>query len=973
MKKTKKALASLAIMGMVATMAPINALAATGVTTDRLYGADRFQTAVKVADKFVSADTAILAPAADANLVDALAAAPLAGKNAPILLTENNTLNDATKAELIKLGVTKVYVVGAIDQAVVDQVNAMTGVTATVLKGDDRIATAAMISSKLTNPAGSFVVGYDALADALSVASYAAANNYSILVTNPDGSFPDSEAAYKGAKVYTVGGPTLVDDIAGATRLAGADRFATNKVVLDTLGYSYNKVYVANGTDAHLVDSLVASSLAAASSAPIVLTDTATGGNAAAASVGAKLATNAVVVALGGSTVVSDTTVAKVTSAVPAVLEVSSVSAINAKQIEVKFNKAVLEDSVVNSDNLVSGTVTLARTTNSDDGNKNADLTSATAALSDDGITLTITLDPTADSYLDGIYSVVVTDKVTTDEGQKLAPYSTIISSEDTTAPVVTGVKYLAATNEVEVSFSEPLKVVPGIVRQNSSPVAVNGFSKSDKKIKFTNAVETGTSADVYVALGEDFAGNVMSSYTNNLSIPKDTAALNVNSLTQSGSNQVTVIYNKAIAGADAATAEAAVVAALVVVDDTTVYLDGVGNTVFTATRDADDSTKFKVTVVLDSTAPVNNYGIYASGTTKELTFKFAKDSLTDVFDNKIGSFTNTITLTKDVAGPTLVSAKLAADGQSFELEFSEKLGTVTEAKIFVRESGVDTTAVQSTTKFNSDKSLRIIPDAAYVDGNNKVKSGSYTIRLDKGAAKDIHNNDNASFTTSSVSVSESTKKLTATISNKAGVVNTFKVEFDNKASDSALNLNNYRLDGAVLPSTADIYFADAGKQIVYIAMPSSSINVGEVGTGTTAMLTVLNVKDVDNVTVTTKSSAVTVEDNTTAVLQTASLTGNTLVLTFNENVDVASFDWTNFKSSFIINKDTAKVYTPGTDTAVISVDGKKVYITVTAGNGNWASAKSAATMTLVTADTTAVKDANLLAVKTAVQVNVSK
>jgi len=312
--KTKKALASLAIVGMAMTMTPFNALADTGVTTARISGSDRIETAVKVADTFKTATTAIVAPSADANLVDALAAAPLAGKTTPILLTDNNNLSDSTKAELVKLGVKNVYVVGAINKTVVDQLNAMTGVTATALKGADRIATAAAVAGKLTNPAGSFVVGYGALADALSVASYAAANNYSILVANPDGSLPASEAAFKGSKVYIVGGPTLVADIAGATRIFGADRFATNQAVLKALTYTYNDVYVANGTDAHLVDSLVASSLAAVSSAPIVLADT--NGADAAADIHAKLAASAVVTALGGSSVVPDSVVTEITTGV---------------------------------------------------------------------------------------------------------------------------------------------------------------------------------------------------------------------------------------------------------------------------------------------------------------------------------------------------------------------------------------------------------------------------------------------------------------------------------------------------------------------------------------------------------------------------------------------------------------------------------------------------------------------------------
>ena len=316
MEKILKSFVSLSIAGMVLTMAQINAFADTGVTTARLFGTDRVGTAVEVANAgWTKADTAILAPSADTNLVDALAAAPLAGKAAPILLTDNNTLTAATKDELVKLGVKNVYVVGGISQSVINQVNAMNGVTAIVLKGSDRIGTAVAISSKLTAPAGSFVVGYDALADALSIASYAAANNYSILVANPDGSLPASEAAYLGSKVYIIGGPTLVANIPGATRLFGADRFATNQAVLNALNYQYNHVYVANGTDAHLVDSLVASSLAAESGAPIILTDTNGAGAAAAFNdVQVKLGVNAVVTALGGNTVVSDAVVMQVRS-----------------------------------------------------------------------------------------------------------------------------------------------------------------------------------------------------------------------------------------------------------------------------------------------------------------------------------------------------------------------------------------------------------------------------------------------------------------------------------------------------------------------------------------------------------------------------------------------------------------------------------------------------------------------------------
>jgi putative cell wall-binding protein len=305
MKKAKKALASLAIAGIVLTSVPFNTYADTGVTTARLCGTDRVGTAVAIADAgWTTAGTAILAPSDDADLLDALLAAPLAGKTDPILLTDNNTLTPASQAELLKLGVKNVYVVGSISQTVIDQLNAIGGITATILNGSDSISIATKISAKLINPAGSFVVGYGALADALSIASYAAANNYSILVANPDGTLPASETSYKGATTYIIGGPTLVADIPGTTRLFGTDRFATNLTVLKALTYKYDNVYVANGTDTHLVDSIVASSLAAESCAPIVLCDT--NGSTAASDIHAKLATNAVVTALGGVAVVPD-------------------------------------------------------------------------------------------------------------------------------------------------------------------------------------------------------------------------------------------------------------------------------------------------------------------------------------------------------------------------------------------------------------------------------------------------------------------------------------------------------------------------------------------------------------------------------------------------------------------------------------------------------------------------------------------
>lgn len=320
MSRTKK-IAVLAIIAMVLTLMPAAMFAATADST-RLAGTDRIGTSLEIAGAgWTTASTVILVPADQANLVDALAAAPLAGQeNAPILLTGKTALDASVKAKIAALGATKVYVIGAISDAVVAEVNAISGVTATKLAGADRWATANAINAKLTSPAGTFVVGYNSLADALSVASYAAAKDFAIVLTKADGTVDSSKIV--GSTTYLVGGTTVVKDYAGATRLSGADRFATNTAVVSTLGFNLGKVYIANGLS--LVDALAASSLAGKYTAPILLSN---GSSVPAASVVKdKVET---VIALGGTNAVSDAVKNSVTAA--PIKEITSVAGVDGK------------------------------------------------------------------------------------------------------------------------------------------------------------------------------------------------------------------------------------------------------------------------------------------------------------------------------------------------------------------------------------------------------------------------------------------------------------------------------------------------------------------------------------------------------------------------------------------------------------------------------------------------------------------
>ncbi|MCG1024850.1 cell wall-binding repeat-containing protein [Dehalobacter sp.] len=343
MSRTKK-IAVLAIIAMVLTLMPAAMFAATADST-RLEGANRIATAIDIASAGTWGTTVVLAPADNANLVDALAAAPLAGQeNAPILLTFKGSLDAAVKAKIAALGATKVYVVGAISADVAAEVDAMTGVAIEALKGNGRIETAKAVNAKLTSPAGTFVVGYDAIADALSVASFAAKNKYAIVLANQDGSVASADLV--GATKYIIGGTAKVDDISGVTRISGADRFATNKAVADTLAFTYDRVYVANGVS--LVDALAVAPLAAKYSAFVAL---ASGSDVAAAStVNAKLASTSKVIAVGGTSAVSDAVKGKVGFGVVTPtgdVKVQSVSAISASSLKVTFGAAPADTTKV--------------------------------------------------------------------------------------------------------------------------------------------------------------------------------------------------------------------------------------------------------------------------------------------------------------------------------------------------------------------------------------------------------------------------------------------------------------------------------------------------------------------------------------------------------------------------------------------------------------------------------------------------
>lgn len=229
---------------------------------EEIIGSDRYDTAAKIADQLGSYDNVVLVNA-ESSMSDGLSASGLAGKeNGAILLTKKDSIPKVTMDRLKK--VKKVYIIGgenAISAKVANEITAA-GIKVERLGGKDRVETSEIVAKKLGNYSDAFVVnGFKGEADAMSASAIAAKKGAPILLTNGKTSI---HAKKSGVEYYVIGGNSVVDrsiaDKYNAEVLAGKDRYATNKKVINEFYSGSDKVYIANGDK--LVDALTASPLA---------------------------------------------------------------------------------------------------------------------------------------------------------------------------------------------------------------------------------------------------------------------------------------------------------------------------------------------------------------------------------------------------------------------------------------------------------------------------------------------------------------------------------------------------------------------------------------------------------------------------------------------------------------------------------------------------------------------------------------
>lgn len=277
-KLIKLFLVMIVISGLYAKIASAAPLA---LTTDRIWGQDRVATAIAVSNKgWTTASNVILCELQ--AYPDALSATPLAKKlDAPILLTDGNTLDPRVITELKRLKAIHIVVLGGEGlltkklTATLDQL----GLKWERIGGVDRYETSALIAQRIPSDTVIIVNGEN-FPDALVSAPYAGIKQIPLLLTRAQALPPAIHEAYlklHPTHVLVVGGTgvvpnSILTNITVEKRIGGIDRYDTAAQIYrySQATYSSPIAYIATGED--FADAMVGADLAAKTGAPLFLT-----------------------------------------------------------------------------------------------------------------------------------------------------------------------------------------------------------------------------------------------------------------------------------------------------------------------------------------------------------------------------------------------------------------------------------------------------------------------------------------------------------------------------------------------------------------------------------------------------------------------------------------------------------------------------------------------------------------------------
>lgn len=605
--------------------------------------------------------------------------------------------------------------------------------------------------------------------------------------------------------------------------------------------------------------------------------------------------------------------------------KVESVSAINGKQVEVKFNKAVdyvSAEYVSNYSVLRNGDSNAVKLTTTE-------VDSIILSEDEKSVIITFKNDILTDLSVkkDTLFKFIVKDVKDT-SGQKVADFTTTLSVNDEKGPSLVTAKANAktTTNKVTLTFDEPVDATGVLVTVDGKSATVQPGSDYNELIVTTSAtLEAGKTYNVTVLNVKDAVGNFMITNPTNttVKVSTDVVAPVVTEVKTVRDNLIAVTFDKAVTATT--------------LDGQVKLVDASGVAKGGAITVSGQSTDLR-TVYLS----VGTENFFGNGTTFTGTL-YLSNKIKDTAGNTLVATNRSVTFTKDTTKPVAQSVKhleadtLYTNGVSYNkgalvVTFDESVTVDAGNMKILNASGEDVTAKYfNTIVSNTHNSKEVI-----VTLKDVLPTGQYRIVLAGGEVKDksfqTNTNNAQTLTVNATLNSKDTTKpvlggdvtavgATSLISGSTLTLNVT----DNAGLDlaSVQNINNYLVNGAALPTGSYVTLQHqngsnndvATDVIVKINMPAGSI-----ATEGAHVVNVVNVKDKAGNLIAPATNTVTLVDDIAPVFASATVASNgSLVLGFSENVVLGTAAKEEF--SFKIN---------GTDVA-----GGNSVITASNGVGN--------------------------------------
>lgn len=496
---------------------------------------------------------------------------------------------------------------------------------------------------------------------------------------------------------------------------------------------------------------------------------------------------------------------------------VDSVKAVNAKTVEVKFNKEIDANTVIDSTNKALKNITVT-------GNGNPTFT---AELSTDKKTLKLH----SSSVLTGEYVVnVATDQVKTVDGKYVSSYITKLVVKDEMAPSIAGMEKINPST-VKVNFSEPLKSAGNVSFKYADGTSLGSTNSASFELDASGAFGTitlgsnvTTNKDIVATFvgASDFAGNLLTPNPSTIVVAKgdkDGTAPEVKALNVLAPNQFELQLSEEVTGLDV----------------TDIHVDN--NPLVAAEDKVEQSKTDKTKYIVTLKAPqegVKTISIGAGNTTGIV------DNSGEVFK----AFSKNVEFKKDVGAPTVSNATLekdAKDGKEYLMVTFDKSVSLIDSskdivlpgskiKDYLTTNDLKVTIPAGKMVADQDSSTTFkVALADLKEGNASLEKGAaYTLDIPGEIVKNVSNVANESqkgavkFTRGEDTNTAPKDPQTVDKVEKGTANNKVVVTFgQNVDGESATNPANYSIDGTEVEK-AEILNA-SNKKVVTLTLKDNS------------------------------------------------------------------------------------------------------------------------------------------------------